>query len=134
MKGPLRDVAALPGVRHFCRIASGYEARRISAGSVGESASAGGAHRAGPFGTSRPLFDRVPSWATRLTTFRAFGSMSITRQKRQALLMPAGGTDLLDILLYALAGAALIIVLGGGAFQTWRHWSDRRKIRKHLRH
>jgi hypothetical protein len=47
--------------------------------------------------------------------------------------MSAGGTDLLDFLLYVIAGAALIMVLGGGAFQSWRHWSDRRKIRKHLR-
>jgi hypothetical protein len=29
--------------------------------------------------------------------------------------------------------AGVIIVLGGGAFQAWRRWSDDRKIRKHLR-
>jgi hypothetical protein len=47
--------------------------------------------------------------------------------------MPAGGTDLLDVLLFIIAGAALIIVLGGGAFQAWRRWSEDRRIRKHLR-
>jgi hypothetical protein len=47
--------------------------------------------------------------------------------------MSAGGTNLLDFLLYVVAGAALIIVLGGGAFQSWRRWSDNRSIRRHLR-
>ena len=42
--------------------------------------------------------------------------------------MSAGGTNLLDILHYAIAGTALIIVLGGGAFQSWRRWSDNRRI------
>jgi hypothetical protein len=36
--------------------------------------------------------------------------------------MPGVGTDLLDVLLYVVAGAALIIVLGGGAFQSWRRF------------
>jgi hypothetical protein len=47
--------------------------------------------------------------------------------------MPGGGSDWVDVLLFIIAGAALIIVLGGGAFQAWRRWSDDRKIRKHLR-
>jgi hypothetical protein len=47
--------------------------------------------------------------------------------------MSAGDTNLLDVLLYIIAGAALIMVLGGGAFQSWRRWSDNRRIRKHLR-
>jgi hypothetical protein len=46
--------------------------------------------------------------------------------------MPAGGTGLEDILLF-ISAAGLIIVLGGGAFQAWRRWSDNRRIRKHLR-
>jgi hypothetical protein len=41
--------------------------------------------------------------------------------------MPVGG-----IVLFTIA-AGVIIVLGGGAFQAWRRWSDHRKIRKHLR-
>ena len=44
--------------------------------------------------------------------------------------MPAGGIGLEGILLFT---AGVIIVLGGGAFQAWRRWSDDRKIRKHLR-
>jgi hypothetical protein len=36
-------------------------------------------------------------------------------------------------LLFIIAGAGLFIVLGGGAFQAWRRWSDNRRIRKHLR-
>jgi len=47
--------------------------------------------------------------------------------------MSAGGTDLLDFLLYVVVGAVLIIVLGGSAFQSWRRWSDNRRIRRHLR-
>jgi hypothetical protein len=48
------------------------------------------------------------------------------------LTMPAGGIGLEDILLFTIA-AGVIIVLGGGAFQAWRRWSDDRRIRKHLR-
>ena len=48
------------------------------------------------------------------------------------LTMPAGGTGLEDILLF-ISAAGIIIVLGGGAFQAWRRWSDNRRIRKHLR-
>jgi len=47
--------------------------------------------------------------------------------------MPVGGTDFLDVLLLVTAAAAFVIVLGGGAFQAWRRWSDNRRIRKHLR-
>jgi hypothetical protein len=47
--------------------------------------------------------------------------------------MPTGGTDWLDMLLFAgiaivLAGFALV-----GALEGWRHWSDNRRIRKRLR-
>jgi hypothetical protein len=48
--------------------------------------------------------------------------------------MPGDGTDWLDILLFA----GLAFLLGGFGFVTavegWRHWSDNRRIRKHLRH
>jgi hypothetical protein len=50
--------------------------------------------------------------------------------------MPEAGTGLEDILFFVIAiiaAAGLIIVLGGGAFQAWRRWSDDRRIRKHLR-
>jgi hypothetical protein len=47
--------------------------------------------------------------------------------------MPAGGTDLVDVFLFVIAGAALFVVLGGGALQAWRRWSDDRRIRRHLR-
>jgi hypothetical protein len=47
--------------------------------------------------------------------------------------MTAGGNDPLDFILALIIGLALIIVLGGGAYTTWRSWSDDRKIRKHLR-
>jgi hypothetical protein len=47
--------------------------------------------------------------------------------------MPAGGTNLLDISLFIVAGTGLALVLGGGAYQSWRRWSDNRRIRKHLR-
>jgi hypothetical protein len=33
--------------------------------------------------------------------------------------MPAGGTDPLYVVLFIVAGAALIVVIGGGAFQSW---------------
>jgi len=48
-------------------------------------------------------------------------------------MMPAGDADLLDILLFIIGVLALIIVLGGGAFQELHRWSDNRRIRKHLR-
>ena len=41
--------------------------------------------------------------------------------------------DPLDFLLFIIAGAALIITVGGGALQEWRLWSENRKIRRHLR-
>jgi hypothetical protein len=63
----------------------------------------------------------------------AIGWVRTRSEARGARMMPAGGTDLVDILLFVIAGAALIIVLGGGAFQEWRRWSDDRRIRKHLR-
>jgi hypothetical protein len=47
--------------------------------------------------------------------------------------MRGDDTDWVDGLLFIIAGAALMIVLGGGAFQEWRRWSDNRRIRKHLR-
>jgi hypothetical protein len=50
--------------------------------------------------------------------------------------MPASGTDPLDVLFFIIAimiGAVLLIVLGGGIFQSWRRWADNRRIRKHLR-
>jgi hypothetical protein len=34
------------------------------------------------------------------------------------------------LLIVALAGVA--ILLGAGAFKTWRDWSDNRRIRRHL--
>jgi len=47
--------------------------------------------------------------------------------------MPQAGTNLFDILLFA----GIVIVLTGigfvGAIEAWRHWSDNRRIRKHLR-
>ena len=52
---------------------------------------------------------------------------------RGALTMPGGSSDWVDVLLFIIAGAGLIIVLGGGAFQALRRWSDNRRIRKHLR-
>jgi hypothetical protein len=39
----------------------------------------------------------------------------------------------IDLVLAIIVGAELIIVLGGGAFQACRSWSDNRRIRKHLR-
>ena len=47
------------------------------------------------------------------------------------LTMSGGGIGLEDILLFTVA-AGVLIVLGGGAFQAWRSWSDDRRIRKHL--
>jgi len=35
------------------------------------------------------------------------------------------------LLIAAIAGVA--IVLSGGAFATWRDWSDNRRVGKHLR-
>jgi len=35
------------------------------------------------------------------------------------------------LLIAAIAGVA--ILLGGGAWATWRDWFDNRRIRKHLR-
>jgi hypothetical protein len=69
----------------------------------------------------------------KLTDALAIGGIAGTRQHESGGGSMSGGTDLLDILLYALAGAALIMVVGGGAFQSWRRWSDNRRIRKHLR-
>jgi hypothetical protein len=47
--------------------------------------------------------------------------------------MPQAGMNWLDILLFA----GIVIVLTGiifvGAIEAWRHWSDNRRIRKHLR-
>jgi hypothetical protein len=43
------------------------------------------------------------------------------------------GNDPLDFILAAIIVGVFIIVLGGGAYTTWRSWSDDRKIRKHLR-
>jgi hypothetical protein len=47
--------------------------------------------------------------------------------------MPQAGMDWLDILLFA----GIVVVLTGivfvGAIEGWRHWSDNRRIRKHLR-
>jgi hypothetical protein len=43
------------------------------------------------------------------------------------------GNDPLDLILAAIIVGVSIIVLGGGAYTTWRSWSDDRKIRKHLR-
>ena len=54
------------------------------------------------------------------------------RAAERGLTMPVGGIGLEDILLFTIA-AGVIIVLGGGAFQAWRRWSDDRRIRKHLR-
>jgi hypothetical protein len=54
------------------------------------------------------------------------------RAAGRGLTMPVGGIGLEDILLFTVA-AGVIIVLGGGAFQAWRSWSDDRRIRKHLR-
>jgi hypothetical protein len=47
--------------------------------------------------------------------------------------MLTSGSDPLDFILTVIVGLALIIVLGGGAYKTWRSWSDDHKIRKHLR-
>jgi hypothetical protein len=50
--------------------------------------------------------------------------------------MPAAASDPLDALFVIVAvilGAGFVIVIGGGAFQAWRSWSDNRRIRKHLR-
>jgi hypothetical protein len=50
--------------------------------------------------------------------------------------MPRGGTDPTDVLLFIITiivSAGLIIVVGGGALEAWRSWSDNRRIRKHLR-
>ena len=50
--------------------------------------------------------------------------------------MPGDGTYLVDILFYIIA-VGVVAVLGGTAFiaaiETWRDWSDNRRIRKHLR-
>ena len=44
------------------------------------------------------------------------------------------GNDSLDFILAVIVGIGFIIVLGGGAYKTWRSWSDDRKIeKKHLR-
>jgi hypothetical protein len=39
----------------------------------------------------------------------------------------------LDGALLFVAIAGVVIVLGGGAFNTWREWADNRRIGKHLR-
>jgi hypothetical protein len=47
--------------------------------------------------------------------------------------MPEAGTNWLDTLL--IAGIAIVVVglAFVGALEGWRHWSDNRRIRKHLR-
>jgi hypothetical protein len=57
-------------------------------------------------------------------------------KRGDTLTMPRGGTDPTDVLLFIITiivSAGLIIVVGGGALEAWRSWSDNRRIRKHLR-
>ena len=38
-----------------------------------------------------------------------------------------------DTVLLIVALAGLAVLLGAGAYKTWRDWADNRRIRKHLR-
>jgi hypothetical protein len=50
--------------------------------------------------------------------------------------MPAGSANLLDTILFTVAGCAMAgLILGVlfGVIQAWRQRADERRIRKHLR-
>jgi len=47
--------------------------------------------------------------------------------------MPETGTNWLDTLLIAGIGTVVVGFAFVGALEGWRHWSDNRRIRNHLR-
>jgi hypothetical protein len=68
----------------------------------------------------------------RLRSFCNVHGIPETSSAREAN-MPEAGTNWLDTLLIAGIAIAVVGFAFVGALEGWRHWSDNRRIRRHLR-